>query len=212
MASKFLRLGALCLALLLSACTPKRAAAPPAPPAPQNVFVLLPEPAGGSGSIVVRNQAGSQELSQPYQAVRVQRNDLPPSAPFALSQAEVARLFGAAMDVLPAPELIFVLHFDEGRDELNTESQALILAIVTAIRDRRSTAITVTGHTDTTADSQFNYRLGLRRAQGVADILKAQGVNESDLFVSSHGDADLLVKTARGVAEAQNRRVEVIVR
>jgi outer membrane protein OmpA-like peptidoglycan-associated protein len=69
----------------------------------------------------------------------------------------------------------------------------------------------VTGHTDTTADPQFNYQLGLRRAQGVADILKLRGVNESELFVSSHGDADLLVKTARGVAEAGNRRVEVIV-
>ena len=89
----------------------------------------------------------------------------------------------------------------------------MIPAILDAIRERHSTAITVTGHTDTSTDPQFNYQLGLEAsANGVADILQSQGVNAADLFISSHGDADLLVKTARGVAEARNRRVEVIVR
>jgi len=176
------------------------------------LFVLLPEAGGESTAIVVRNQAGAQDLNLPYQAVRVDRNDVAPSAPFTLDQTEVRRLFGSAIDVLPLPEVEFVLHFDEGRDVLNTASEALIPAILNAIRERRSTAITVTGHTDTTADSQFNYQLGLRRAQNVADILKSSGVNESDIFATSHGDADLLVKTARNVSEPRNRRVEVIVR
>ena len=74
------------------------------------------------------------------------------------------------------------------------------------------TAITVTGHTDTVASPQFNYNLGLKRAQGVATILLNQGVDAANLFVSSHGDADLLEKTERGIANARNRRVEVIVR
>jgi outer membrane protein OmpA-like peptidoglycan-associated protein len=46
----------------------------------------------------------------------------------------------------------------------------------------------------------------------VADFLIARGLAQSDLFVASHGEADLLVKTPRGVAEQRNRRVEVIVR
>jgi outer membrane protein OmpA-like peptidoglycan-associated protein len=212
MTAERFRTGLLCLALLVSACAPKRAPAPPGPPADQNVFVLLPEPQGQSNGIVVRNQGGAQDLNAPYQAVRVDRNDVAPSAPFTLDPAEVRRLFGAAIDVLPPPEIQFVLHFDEGRDVLNAESDAQIPAILNAIRERHSTSITVTGHTDTVADPQFNYQLGLRRAQRVVDILKSQGVNESDIFASSHGDADLLVKTDRGVAEPRNRRVEVIVR
>jgi outer membrane protein OmpA-like peptidoglycan-associated protein len=84
--------------------------------------------------------------------------------------------------------------------------------ILQDIRDRKSTAITVIGHTDTTADRQYNYQLGLRRAQHVARSLQSQGVDTSNLFVSSHGEADLLVKTGGGVAEPRNRRVEVIVR
>ena len=204
---------ALTLILLTAACAPKRVAAPPAAPAArQNVFALLPEPQGESSGIVVRNQGGAQDLTQPYQAVRVQAVTVAPSAPVVLDQPEVRRLFGAAIDVLPEPEIIFVLHFDEGRDALNTASLAQIPAILKAIRDRHSTAITVTGHTDTAATPQYNYGLGLRRAQNVASLLQAQGVNADDLIVSSHGDADLLVKTDRNVANEQNRRVEVIVR
>lgn len=204
------------LGLLLAslACAPKRVAAPPpaAPIVKENVFVLLPEPTGESTGITVKNQAGAQDLTQPYQAVRVTRADVAPGAPVTLDQADVRRLFGSAIDALPTPEIVFTLHFDEGRDLLNAESQAQIPAILNAIRERHSADITVTGHTDTVADPQFNYQLGLRRAQTVSTILQGQGVNPADLFISSHGDADLLVKTARGVAEARNRRVEVIVR
>ena len=199
--------------LFASACAPKRAAAPPPPPpARESVIALLPEPDGQASGIVVTNQAGAQNLTLPYQAVRVASANVAPSAPFILDQAEVRRLFGAALDALPAPEISFILHFDEGRDALNAASVAQIPAILDAIRERQSTAITVTGHTDTVASPQFNYQLGMRRAQGVADILRARGVDASFLFVSSHGDAELLVKTLRGVANDQNRRVEVIVR
>jgi outer membrane protein OmpA-like peptidoglycan-associated protein len=144
--------------------------------------------------------------------VRVERVDVAPGAPFTIDQPELRRLFGTALDALPTPEVLFVLHFDEGRDVLNAESQTLVPAILAAIRERRSTAISVTGHTDTVDTPQANYQLGMRRAQNVAAILQGQGVNSSDLFISSHGDADLLVKTGRGVVNAQNRRVEVIVR
>ena len=180
------------------------------------MFVLLPDPEGKPSGIVVKNPAGSQDLSQAYQAIRVERFDVAPGPPFTLDQPEVRRLFGAAMDVLPAPEVLFTLHFDLGKDVLNSESEAELPAVlnnvVNAIRERRSTAIAVVGHTDTTADEQLNYQLGLRRAQQVAGILVTRGVDAASLFVSSHGYADLLVKTPHGVAEALNRRVEIIVR
>jgi outer membrane protein OmpA-like peptidoglycan-associated protein len=46
----------------------------------------------------------------------------------------------------------------------------------------------------------------------VAELLIGRGLPVSDVFVASHGEADLLVQTARGVNEPRNRRVEVIVR
>ncbi|SPE29145.1 OmpA/MotB domain-containing protein [Candidatus Sulfopaludibacter sp. SbA6] len=216
MATKRLRFGWAWLLLLGSGCAPKQAPvpppAPPAPPPKQSLVVLLPDPEGKPGGISVTNPAGTETLSQPYQAVRVERSDTAPTAPFAMDQAEVRRVFGAVLDGLPAPEVVFTLYFGEGSEALLPESQAQLPAILNAIRERRATAISVIGHTDTTADPQFNYRLGRRRAQGLADILRARGVDSSDLFVESHGDTDLAVQTARGVAERRNRRVEVIVR
>lgn len=205
------RVAALSCLALLAACGHKPAPAP-APPAPVNIVALLPEPNGASSGIVVRNQAGVRDLDQPNQAVQVPRIDVAPGTPYLLTDSDVRRIFGAAIDALPQPEVQFVLHFDEGRDVLTAESEAEIPSILNAIRERHSTLITVTGHTDTVDIPERNYSLGLRRAQNVANILLNQGVNQSDLFVSSHGDADLLIKTLRNVPEARNRRVEVIVR
>ncbi|MEO8368196.1 MAG: OmpA family protein [Candidatus Solibacter sp.] len=206
------------LLLLTAGCATKQPSAPApvapvAPPQPpQSVVVLMPDPGGKPSSITLTNSAGSQTLTQPYQALRVARADTAPAPPITMERADVQRVFGAALDTLPKPEVAFTLHFSENSDVLLPESQALLPAIMSAIRERRSTAISVIGHTDTTADPQFNYRLGVRRADGVAKLFLAQGLNESNLFVESHGDADLLVKTGRDVANAQNRRVEVIVR
>ena len=207
--------------LLLTACAPKqssRAAPPPAPlrPAPppprQNLVVLLPDPSGHASGIAITNSGGTQILSQPYEAVRVERADTSPTTPFPMEESEVRRVFGSLLDVLPAAEVVFTLYFAEGSDVLQPESQAQIPAILNTIRERRSTAITITGHTDTTADPQFNYQLGLRRADRVAAILRARGMDRAHLFVTSHGEANPAVKTGRGVSERLNRRVEVVVR
>jgi len=208
-----LRLQAVAAALMVFAAgCAKRVPAPPSPPAPkQNIVALLPDPDGRNTSIVVTNAGGSQEISQPNQAVRVERADVAPTAPFPIDPPEVRRLFGAALDAMPDPEVRFALYFDEASDTLNAESQAMMPAILRAIQERRSTDVSVTGHTDTTGVAAENYQLGLRRAERVAAVLRAQGVDSSGLFVTSHGEADLLVKTPRGVAERLNRRVEVIV-
>ncbi len=178
----------------------------------KNLVVLLPQENEKPSGIVVQNAAGSQTLTQPYQAVRVSRSNTAPKRPFNMDPAEVRRIFGTTLDILPAPEVVFTLYFDEGRDVLNDRSIAQIPEILKTIRERHSTSVSITGHTDTTGTPEDNYQLGLRRAKSVADTLQADGLDPSQLFIESHGEADLLVRTPRGVPEERNRRVEVIVR
>lgn len=211
------------LLLALSGCGQKTAPVPPppAPPAPvpapapapiPNVVVLLPDSAGKPSTIVLTNQAGTQTLSQPYDSVRWVSNGTAPVAPSAMDPAEVKRIFGPTLDVLPQPEQSFLLFFAGDSEALLPESRAQVPAILDAIRERKSTLITVIGHTDAMATPDYNYRLGLRRADGVATILRAAGVKNSDLIVTSHGQGDPAVPNQPGKSEPRNRRVEVIVR
>ena len=187
------------------------AAAPSAPAPRQNIFALLPDPGGRDTRIVVTNAGGTQEIALTNQAVRVERADVAPTAPFAIDQPTVRRLFGTALDAMPDPELHFVLYFDEASDALNAASMATMPTILRAVQERRSTDIIVTGHTDRTGSTADNYALGLRRAERVAGVLRGQGVGTGSLSVTSHGEVDPLVKTPPGGAEQRNRRVEVIV-
>jgi outer membrane protein OmpA-like peptidoglycan-associated protein len=213
-AGKGLRIGSALLILFASGCARKHVpqASPLPPPAKPTIVVLLPDPDRKPGEIEVKNTAGAQSINQPYQAVQIERPDVLPSKPFTMEQAEVRRRFGAAMDVLPVREVRFTLYFKEGTDALIPESEAQLPAIFAAIEERHSTEVTVTGHTDMTGNPTSNYQLGMKRAQRVADILINKGMNASNLFTSSHGEADPIVKTPRGVAEQRNRRVEVIIR
>jgi outer membrane protein OmpA-like peptidoglycan-associated protein len=173
--------------------------------------VLLPDSEGKNTSVSVTNAGGTQTLSDPYQAVRMQDAKTQPGAPFKMDQAEVRKVFGEVLDTLPPAQASFVLYFEGDSDALNAESRAKIPGILAAIRERRSTWISVIGHTDTKASPTYNYRLGMRRAEGVSKILQKEGVPKSSISAESHGDADLAVKTPRGTAERLNRRVEVTV-
>lgn len=196
-----------------SACHRKKVAqAPPLPPPKQNIVVLLPHEEGPAGALVVSNSAGTQDLTQTYTALRVENANTAPTVPFSIDQATVKQLFGDVLNRLPLPELHFTLYMDLGTETLTPESVPVVAEILKSIQDRHSTDITVTGHTDTTGEIQSNYLLGLHRAQRIADVLLARSVDAANLSVTSHGEADLLVKTPRGVNEPRNRRVEVVVR
>ena len=184
--------------LMLSGCRAKRAQPAPTPPLPQNVIGLLPEEDGSVGGIVVTNTGGAVTLSE--------------ANTVAVDSAEIAQRFGAALDGLPEAQLEFVLYFELGGDQLTSESEALLPGLLQAVQDRQSTDVSIIGHTDTTGSPQLNYELALRRAESVATILRQRGLDPSFISVESHGQSNLLVPTADGVAEPRNRRVEVTVR
>jgi outer membrane protein OmpA-like peptidoglycan-associated protein len=204
------------LALLATvACGPKRIAAPPPlfTPPPPSLFVLLPEDRGRPNAAIVTNPAGSRELVAEYTALRVANGSTAPSGPVPIDPAVVRQIFGAALDVLPGEELVFNLRFTLGTVNLSPESEAQIPSLLQAVRDRRSTILTVTGHTDTTGVSrEANYQLGLDRANAVAERLRAAGADPQSIIVRSHGQDDLLVATPANTPQPENRRVEVIVR
>lgn len=197
--------------VLAAGCSPKRVAQPTRP-TPPTLIVLLPDPESGTtGRIRVSNRFGSADLADPRAATRVTA-DAPPEPVSTLSEADVTRLFGEALDALPPAPRGFTLYFQFESDALTEESTALVPEILRIVKGLPVPEVVVVGHTDTMGERRANVALGLKRAISVRDILVEAGLAPSTIEVTSHGEAALLVKTPDNTPEPRNRRVEITVR
>jgi len=178
----------------------------------KNLFVLLADPDGKVGQIIVTNQGGSQVVAKPMHATEVKDAKAPPTEPFPMEKSEIDKIFGAALAAQPDPPAHYNLYFRTGSTDLIADSEKLLPEILAMIEARKSTDISVVGHTDRVGTTQQNYRLGLDRAGGVRQILVSKGVDPSIIEVDSHGEDNPLIKTEDEVPEPRNRRVEVTVR
>jgi outer membrane protein OmpA-like peptidoglycan-associated protein len=186
--------------VLLTACGPK------------SMVVLVPDPDGSVGRITVSNAAGSVEIDQANQATVVRDDRKAPAAPTALDPGEIEATFAAVLANQPPPPVRYRLYFLSDAVDLQAQSRQQLPEIVAMITRRLPTRVSVVGHSDTQGDKVYNLELSMRRAKAVKQLLVEQGIEEKFIDVSSHGEENLLVKTGDNVANAMNRRVEVIVR
>jgi outer membrane protein OmpA-like peptidoglycan-associated protein len=195
--------------VLAAGCGPKRVAQARRPT--PTLIVLLPDPESGTtGRAIVSNEFGSGDLAAPRAAFRV-TGDGPPRA-VAMNEGDVKRLFGDALSALPPAPRHFTLQFQFESDALTEESTALVPEILRSVKVLSVPEVVVVGHTDTMGEPKANIALGLKRAIGVRDLLIEAGLAPSTIEVTSHGEADLLVKTFDNSPEPRNRRVEITVR
>jgi outer membrane protein OmpA-like peptidoglycan-associated protein len=198
-----------------SACVPKRAQTPQPQPASTaastDLVVLLPDPGTTTaGRAIVSNPHGRVELAKAGAGARISPGAAP--EPTTLDEGDIQRLFGDALASLPPAPQHFVLYFRFESEELTDESRRLVQDVLKAVKQRSEPDVTAIGHTDTTGTPASNIELGLRRAKAVQAMLVDAGLASASIAVTSHGEGELLVRTADGVLEARNRRVEITVR
>jgi outer membrane protein OmpA-like peptidoglycan-associated protein len=176
------------------------------------LIALLPDPdTGVTGKIVVSNEFGSVTIATPRATTTVTASAAP--GPLTqMSEDEVTRVFGAALDALPPAPRHFILYFTFESDTLTDESSRQISDVLDAVKRLAVPEVVVIGHTDTMGDAKSNVALGLKRANAVRNVLVAAGVAPDMIQVASHGKADLLIKTKDKTPEPRNRRVEISVR
>jgi outer membrane protein OmpA-like peptidoglycan-associated protein len=176
------------------------------------MVVLIPDPDGSVGQITVSNAAGSVNIDQANQATIVKDAQSAPDAPEQLAADEVQELFAEVLSAEPPPPVHFILHFQSDSVMLLPASRRQVTEIVNEYQRRIPTRLSVVGHTDTQGDKVYNVKLSMRRALAVKQLLVEGGVDATVIDISSHGEENPLVKTADNVANAKNRRVEVIIR
>lgn len=101
--------------------------------------------------------------------------------------------------------------FARGSADINPGFYTTLDTVAESLIKYPNSLVDVYGFTDTTGSDAFNQRLSEQRAQAVADYLAARGVARSRFATRGFGESydQLRIKTADGVDEALNRRVEI---
>ncbi len=133
--------------------------------------------------------------------IRYAFNAAPPPPPPAPAPAPVA-----------AAARTYLVFFDWDRADLTDRARQIIAEAAQATTRVQVTRIEVSGYTDTSGTPRYNQGLSVRRAQNVASELVRLGVPRQSITVQGFGETHLLVPTANGVREPQNRRVEIVLR
>lgn len=112
----------------------------------------------------------------------------------------------------PAPAPVprsFIVFFDWDSSVIKPDAQRVLRAAVGHAREVGATTINLEGHADRSGPTNYNQGLSLRRASAVREALVSMGMSASNISLVARGESDPLVRTADGVREPRNRRVEI---
>ena len=73
-------------------------------------------------------------------------------------------------------------------------------------------AILLTGHTDTAGDKNHNRKLSEKRVENVKQVFSEIGIDPNKIITQFFGEDEPAEKTADGVKNDKNRRVEVVLK
>jgi outer membrane protein OmpA-like peptidoglycan-associated protein len=171
--------------------------------------VVLPDEDGHVGGVEVDDGHGKTLLDKAYATSEVGSDGR--ARGLTTPAAEVATRYALAMAAQP-PGARLIIYFDR-RAEPVRDLTGPIATVVAEVKARASYSIDVIGHTDERGSRAANQRIGLERAQLIADRLIAAGVPAERVHVISKGMTEPSVTVKKkSVAELRNRRVEVFVR
>jgi outer membrane protein len=111
--------------------------------------------------------------------------------------------------VMPEAKRSFQIFFDFNQSTITAAAARTIRTATDTVKSGGFAHIAVTGHTDTVGSAAYNQKLSERRADAVRRELVADGIPSGEITISGVGKTGLLVPTADGVREAQNRRAEI---
>ena len=177
---------------------------------PREHFAVVPDRDGNTGRMVLTPRQGTPlNLDQTNTGALLRGGEATSEK---LGATELKELYREALDAQPLAPTRFLLYFVEGGDTLTAASQRELENVLAEIKQRPAPDLIVVGHTDRVGSVADNDRLALRRAEKLRAQLIAQGFAADSITVSGRGEREPLAPTADEVAEARNRRVEILVR
>jgi outer membrane protein OmpA-like peptidoglycan-associated protein len=111
----------------------------------------------------------------------------------------------------PGDVVVLNLKSDDMFDKtsLNDDGRDLLRNLSSALKHYDHTQVQVNGYTDTRAAADKAVATTQKRADAVANELRADGIAAGRLTATGYGSAHLKIATGDGKAEARNRRIEI---
>ena len=168
-----------------------------------NTLIKTPEIAGLVEGYTVQPLTVGLRVEKQFSWPASPSPEVPPPAPPALP--------APAPTPAPTPEKQreFQVFFDFDKSNITDAAARVIEAAAEVVKSGGIAHITVTGHTDTVGTAKYNQALSERRASAVKTQLVTDGVSGGEISTVGVGKSGLLVPTADGVREPQNRRAVI---
>jgi OmpA-OmpF porin, OOP family len=177
---------------------------------PPDKIILLPDPEGKVGAVIVHSATGEQTIDRAYAGVDVTKGgDIEKTMDSAsVVQARYSQLLAARP---PRPMTFTIFFLFDSATELAPESLATVKELKTVLATWPAPQLVVVGHTDLAGTQEWDDRLSLRRAQTVAAFLVKQGIPAGQIETAGRGKREPQVPTADGVPNRMNRRVVITI-
>lgn len=173
-------------------------------------IILLPDPEGKVGAVVVHSASGEQVLNSAYAGVGVTRSG--EMEKIQGNQTSVQARYGELLAARPPRPVTFTVHFIfDSATELAPESVATVEKLKAVLMTWPAPQLVVVGHTDRAGSTESNDRLSKRRAESVAAFLTKKGIPAEQIETAGRGEREPLVSTGDGVPHLMNRRVVITI-
>jgi outer membrane protein OmpA-like peptidoglycan-associated protein len=173
-------------------------------------IILLPDPEGKVGAVVVHSATGEQTINKAYEGVDVTKGGSIEKTMD--SQATVETRYGQLLAARPPRPMTFTIFFlFDSATELAPESADTVKKLKTVLATWPAPQLVVVGHTDLAGSQDFNDKLSMQRAQTVAAFLTKQGIPAREIETAGRGKREPLVPTADGIPNRMNRRAVITI-
>jgi outer membrane protein OmpA-like peptidoglycan-associated protein len=177
---------------------------------PPDRIILLPDPEGKVGSVIVHSATGEQTINKAYAGVDVTGSGA--IQPTMDSQAVVQTRYAELLAARPPRPVTFTIFFlFDSSTELAPESTATVSKMKAILAKWPAPEVQVVGHTDLAGSQDHDDKLSLRRAQTVAAFLVKEGIPAQQIETAGRGKREPLVPTADGVPNHMNRRAVITI-
>lgn len=102
------------------------------------------------------------------------------------------------------------VHFDTGKADITSSSEASLTAAAQALKDDPAWKIRVEGFTDNVGDKEMNVKLSQDRAEAVMNWLADHGVDRGRLTAKGYGERQPVASNSSESGRAKNRRVDLV--